>query len=76
MALIDVIENLGQAVTSGAMTMEDAVDRLCAESDGGFTPRGAESVLVEWESQRQRYASAMEESRVGLIGSLDVLYEL
>jgi len=58
MSMIDLIESLGQAVSTGSTSREQAIIDLMVYSDGGLTRIAAADLVDHWDTARTRYEDA------------------
>lgn len=65
-SMVDLVERLSAEVAAGAVTREDAVQRIFEFSDGGYTRLGAEWALDHAVTFRADLVQVMAEARRGL----------
>lgn len=66
MDLIRKTEALGQAVSDGLLTRDEATQELVAFAEGGLTAVGVEGMIREWTTVRERYAREFQRANDGL----------
>ena len=66
MSLVDLIEQLGEAIDAGTMHADDATQRLVEFSEAGLTHRGARDALNRHRTIRSEYGRIFDDVRDAL----------
>ena len=67
MALVDMIEELGQAIADGKITLSEAAGQLGSDASVGLTYYGASHVLMNWKGVRAEYTRIFDSAEAMLI---------